>query len=170
MHVLPHMRISAHTHMGHPIRVYSYGTPIRVWDNILSHISMSYSQLASRLHILFCMLYFFTCRFIQLQLLFELLLLLLLLLLFDNSMHTHMGYKYGTIPYTYSVAAVPSSQSIYSYETIPYAYGTIPYAYGTIPYAYTHSVAAAAHAAAIKYTHMGLSHMSILQLLGSSSY
>ena len=29
--VLPHMR------MGGPICVYSYGTPIRVWDNILSH-------------------------------------------------------------------------------------------------------------------------------------
>ena len=38
--VLPHMRMLAHTRMGRPIRVYSYGTPIRVWDNILSHISI----------------------------------------------------------------------------------------------------------------------------------
>ena len=39
--VLPHMRILAHTHMGCPICVYSYGTPIRIWDNILSHISIN---------------------------------------------------------------------------------------------------------------------------------
>ena len=38
--VLPHMRILAHTRMGRPICVYSYGTPIRVWDNILSHMSI----------------------------------------------------------------------------------------------------------------------------------
>ena len=38
--------ISAHT------RIVIYGTPIRVWDNILSHMSMSYSQLAS------CVFYF----------------------------------------------------------------------------------------------------------------
>ena len=30
MYVLPHMRILAHTRMGCPICVYSYGTPIRV--------------------------------------------------------------------------------------------------------------------------------------------
>ena len=46
--VLPHMRILAHTRMGRPICVYSYGTPIRVWDNILSHMS-----------IFICMFYFF---------------------------------------------------------------------------------------------------------------
>ena len=40
INVLPHMRMLAHTRMGRPIRVYSYGTPIRVWDNILSHISI----------------------------------------------------------------------------------------------------------------------------------
>ena len=74
--VLPHMRILVHTRMGRPIQVYSYGTPIRVWDNILSHISMSYSQLASRAAAYFIL--HFTCRFIQLQLLFGLLLLLLL--------------------------------------------------------------------------------------------
>ena len=44
--VLPHMRILAHTRMGRPICVYSYGTPIRVWDNILSHMSIY-------LHVLF---------------------------------------------------------------------------------------------------------------------
>ena len=33
MNVLPHMCILAHTRMGRPIRVYSYGTPIHVWDN-----------------------------------------------------------------------------------------------------------------------------------------
>ena len=38
--VLPHMRILAHTCMGRPICIYSYGTPIRVWDNILSHMSI----------------------------------------------------------------------------------------------------------------------------------
>ena len=38
--VLPHMRIPAHTRMGRPIRVYSYGTPIRVWDTALSHTRM----------------------------------------------------------------------------------------------------------------------------------
>ena len=41
IYVLPHMRILAHTRMGRPIRVYSYGTPIRIWDNILSHISIN---------------------------------------------------------------------------------------------------------------------------------
>ena len=45
-YVLPHMRILAHTRMGRPICVYSYGTPIRVWDNILSHMSIY-------LHVLF---------------------------------------------------------------------------------------------------------------------
>ena len=39
-----------------PIRVYSYGTPIRVWDNILSHMSMSYIQLVSQLAS--CVFYF----------------------------------------------------------------------------------------------------------------
>ena len=38
MVVLPDMRILAHVRMGSPIRVYSYGTPIRIWDNSLSHI------------------------------------------------------------------------------------------------------------------------------------
>ena len=37
--VLPHMCILAHMRMGRPICVYSYGMPIRVWDNILSHIA-----------------------------------------------------------------------------------------------------------------------------------
>ena len=41
--VLPHMRILAHTRMGRPICVYSYGTPIRVWDNILSHMSILFA-------------------------------------------------------------------------------------------------------------------------------
>ena len=39
--VLPHMRMLAHTRMGRPICVYSYGMPICVWDNILSHMSIS---------------------------------------------------------------------------------------------------------------------------------
>ena len=41
--VLSHMRILAHTRMGHPICVYSYGTPIRVWDSILSHMSILFA-------------------------------------------------------------------------------------------------------------------------------
>ena len=46
------MRILAHTRMGRPIcvysEVYSYGTPIRVWDNILSfylHVLFLYRSL-----------------------------------------------------------------------------------------------------------------------------
>ena len=62
MHVLPHMRISAHT------RILIYGTPIRIWrdnisDNILSHISISYSY--SRLRILFCMLFLYMQVYVQ---------------------------------------------------------------------------------------------------------
>ena len=34
-------RLWAHTHMGRPIRIYSYGTPIRIWDNKLSHIGIA---------------------------------------------------------------------------------------------------------------------------------
>ena len=45
------------THMGCPIRVYSYGTLICVWDNTLSHISMSYSYS----YVFYFA--FFTCRF-----------------------------------------------------------------------------------------------------------
>ena len=41
--VLSHMRILAHTCMGRPICVYSYGTPIRVGDNILSHMSIQFA-------------------------------------------------------------------------------------------------------------------------------
>ena len=41
--VLPHMRILAHTCMGRPICVYSYGAPIRVWDSILSHMSILFA-------------------------------------------------------------------------------------------------------------------------------
>ena len=52
--VLAHMRILAHTRMGRPICVYSYGTshiatythngmPICVWDNILSHMSILFA-------------------------------------------------------------------------------------------------------------------------------
>ena len=42
-YVLPHMRILSHTRMGRPICVYSYGTPIRVWDSILSHMSILFA-------------------------------------------------------------------------------------------------------------------------------
>ena len=41
--VLPHMRILARTHMGCPICVYSYVTPIRVWDSILSHMGILFA-------------------------------------------------------------------------------------------------------------------------------
>ena len=49
-YVLHHMCILAHKHMGRPICVYSYGTPIRVWNNILPHITEYF----------ICMFYFFT--------------------------------------------------------------------------------------------------------------
>ena len=48
--VLPHMSILSHTRMGHPIRVYSYGTPIRVWDDPLTHISIFYVCFFTGLH------------------------------------------------------------------------------------------------------------------------
>ena len=43
IYVLPHMRILAHTRMGLPVCVYSYWTPICIWDNILSHISILFA-------------------------------------------------------------------------------------------------------------------------------
>ena len=53
--VLLHMRILAHTRMGRPTCVYLYGTPIRVWDNILSHISILFACFISLQDFGYCM-------------------------------------------------------------------------------------------------------------------
>ena len=48
-YVLPHMRILAHTRMGRPICVYSYGTPIRVYGTTfnMSHMSILFASFIS---------------------------------------------------------------------------------------------------------------------------
>ena len=122
--VLPHMRISAHTciliwdahmHMGQHLVPYKYEL-----------------QLARQLHILFCTLYFFTCR---------------LIVSYCSSCCCPCWYMHGIVRYCH----------VYAYGTVPYAY-TVAVGWICI-WDYTIRIQCIAAAQQLQYTRMGLSHM-----------